>query len=69
MKGRSRSYSIAGGQQHGKSALTIAFNDRCDAIVATAIVAHDQTEVVENAVLAFVNGAIILKWAQLTLGL
>jgi hypothetical protein len=69
MKGRSRSYSIAGGPPHGNSALTIAFNDRCDAIVATAIVAHDRPEAIENAVLAYLNGDVVLKCAQVTLGL
>jgi hypothetical protein len=69
MKGRSRPYSIAGTSPDGKSALAIAFNDRCDAIVATAIVSHDRPAATEQAVLDFLNGDIVLKWAQITLGL
>jgi hypothetical protein len=69
MKGRSRSYSVTGAWPDGKSALTIAFNDRCDAIVATAIVSHDRPAAAEQAVLDFLNGDVVLKWAQVTLGL
>ena len=67
MKGRSRSYSIAGISPGGKSALVIAFNDRCDAIVGTAIVSHDRPAAVEQAVIDFLNGDVVLKWAQVTL--
>jgi hypothetical protein len=69
MKGRSRSYTIASASPHGKSALAIAFNERCDAIVATAIVGHDRPEMAEPAVLDFLNGDAIQKWARVTLGL
>jgi hypothetical protein len=69
MKGRSRSYSIANASPAGKSALSIAFNDRCDAIVATAIVGHDRPATAEPAILGFLNGEVIQKWAQVTLGL
>jgi hypothetical protein len=69
MKGRSRSHAIAGTTPAGKSALAMAFNDRCDAIVATAIVSHDRPLEAEQAVLDFLNGHIILNWAQVTLGL
>jgi hypothetical protein len=69
MRGRSRSYSIAGTTPTGKSALAIAFNDRCDAVVATAIFGHDRPVEAEQAVLDFLNGDIIVNWAQVTLGL
>ena len=69
MKGRSRVYAIDGTSPSGKSAVVIAFNDRCDAIVGTAIVGHDQPAAVEQAVVDFLNGDIVLKWAQVTLGL
>ena len=41
MKGRSRAYSLTARNRPGKSALSVAFNDRCDMIVATAVVPHD----------------------------
>lgn len=69
MKGRSRSYAITGTAPEGRAALIIAFNDRCDAIVGTAIVGLDRPAAVEPAVLEFLNGDVVLKWAQTTLGL
>src|SRR5205085_5263445 len=36
MKGRSRAFTIGGSKPAGKSALSVGFNDRCHAIVATA---------------------------------
>jgi hypothetical protein len=68
MKGCSRSYAIAGTPRGGKSALAIAVNDRCDAIVATAIVSHDQPAAGEQVVLDFVSGAIILTGFKPLLG-
>ena len=39
MKGRSRPYAIwPGPAARRRSALSVAFNDRCDAIVATAVI-------------------------------
>ena len=69
MKGRSRSYAIADSSPPARSALLIGFNDRCDALVATVIVGQGRPEAVEPAVLRFLNGDIVLKWAQVTLGL
>lgn len=69
MKGRSRSYTVAGPFRAGQSALTIAFNDHCDAIVATVVVAHDRPAIVEPSVIAFLNSKTILGWAEVTLGL
>jgi hypothetical protein len=69
MKGRSRPYSIAGAQPGGRSALSIGFNDRCDAIVATAVVGHDRPTAVEPAVIEFLNSRTIIRWAEIALGL
>jgi len=60
MKGRSRAYLDA--SDRGRSALAVAFNDRCDAIVVTMVVA-------KNSALAFLNGPTIRRWAAVTLGL
>jgi hypothetical protein len=49
--------------------LAIAFNDHCDAIVATVVVARDRPAVIEPNVLAFLNSKTILGWAEVTLGL
>ena len=69
MKGRSRAYTAAGPFRTEQSALAIAFNDHCDAIVATVVVAHDRPAVIEPSVLAFLNSKTILGWAEVTLGL
>lgn len=69
MKGRSRVYVLAEESQPRKSALSIGYNDRCDAIVATAVVPHDRPADVEPVVLQFLNGPIIMRWAEVALGL
>lgn len=67
MKGRSRAYLDA--SDRGRSALAVAFNDRCDAIVATVVVANSSPLAMENSALAFLNGPTIRRWAEMTLGL
>jgi hypothetical protein len=69
MKGRSRGYAVAGRGATAKSALSIAFHDRCDLIVATAAVGGDQPGLQEDAVLEFLNSDLVLRWAEVTLGL
>ena len=69
MKGRSRGYSIGGTNPPGKSALSVAFNDRCDAMVAMVVTDHQQPSVIEPAVIEFLNSKTVLHWAEVTLGL
>jgi hypothetical protein len=69
MKGRSRPFGIAGARPTASSALSIGFNDRCDAIIATAVLGHDKPAAVEPAVLEFLNSRTVIRWAELTLGL
>jgi hypothetical protein len=69
MKGRSRSCAVGGRVPSAQSALSLAFNDRCDAIVATAVVESDRPSTQEPAVLEFLNGDLVLRWAESTLGL
>jgi hypothetical protein len=66
MKGRSRAHAPVG---RNGSALSIAFNDRCDAIVATVVIGHDRAAAIEPGVLAFLNGDRVRRWAEVTLGL
>ena len=66
MKGRSRAFA---NQRPQSSALAIAFNDRCDAVVATALVAHPSPAAVEPSVIAFLNSKTVVQWAEVTLGL
>ena len=69
MKGRSRAFSAEGAQVAGPSALSVGFNDRCDAIVATAVLGREQTAAIEPAVMEFLNSKTVLQWVGVTLGL
>jgi hypothetical protein len=68
MKGRSRAFSI-GSKPAAKSALSVGFNDRCDAIIATAIAGLEHPAAIEPAVLELLNSQTVLRWAEMTLGL
>lgn len=63
MKGRVRAYAVG-----GKSALSVAFNDRCDMVVATATTGR-ATPAVEARVIAFLNSAPMLEWTKRMLGI
>jgi hypothetical protein len=69
MKGRSRAYTLLARKPPGKTALSVAFNDRCDMVVATAVLANDRPEAIEPGVIEFLNGKTVLGWAEVTLGL
>jgi hypothetical protein len=69
MKGRSRAYSVTEPYHAPSSVLAIAFNDRCDAIVATVAIAHDGPKTLEPSVIAFLNSEVVVHWAEVTLGL
>jgi hypothetical protein len=69
MKGRSRAYAIADPYRAPNSALSVAFNDRCDAVVATAVVDHDHPGTIEPSVIDFLNSKVVVHWAEVTLGL
>ncbi|HEY6994331.1 MAG TPA: hypothetical protein VH397_11520 [Xanthobacteraceae bacterium] len=69
MDGRSRRYALGGNGTKGRSVLAIAFHDRCDMVVATAVVAGDEPAGHENAVVEFLNSEEVRRWAEVTLGL
>lgn len=69
MKGRSRAYALTARNAPGKSAMSFAFNDRCDMIVATVVLPHDRPETIEPGVIEFLNGKAVLHWAEVALGL
>jgi len=69
MKGRSRSYTLARRNSTGESAISIAFNDRCDMVVATAVLPHGSPTPIEASVLEFLNSRTVLDWAQIALGI
>ena len=69
MKGRSRAYAVSEPYHAPGSVLAIAFNDKCDAIVATATVAHDAPKTLESSIIDFLNSETVVHWAEVTLGL
>jgi hypothetical protein len=69
MKGRDRAYALGASNPPGKSAISVVFNDRCDMVVATAVLPHDRPAVVEPAIVEFLNSTTVLHWAQVSLGL
>lgn len=69
MKGRSRTYKIGARNPLGKTAISAAFNDRCDMVVATAILPNYGPDIVEPKVIDFLNGQTVMRWAEVTLGL
>jgi hypothetical protein len=66
MKGRSRGYTVRA--PSAKAVLSLAFNSRCDVIVAT-VVAGDEPLAQEQAVLEFLNGDLVRQRAEAVLGL
>ena len=68
MRGRSRPY-ILPAHSPGKTAISVAFNDRCDMVVATAVLPHDRPAAIEPGIIAFLNSGAVLRWAGATLGL
>jgi hypothetical protein len=69
MKGRSRAYALLNPNTPGKAAISVAFNDRCDMVVATAVFAHPQPQRIEASVVEFLNTRPVLQWVEVTLGL
>jgi hypothetical protein len=67
MNGRTRAYALR--NPRAKTAIAIAFNDRCDMIVATVVLPHDRPLTVEPGVIEFLNSRTVLRWAEVTLGL
>jgi len=67
MKGRSRVFIVSGPYQPTGSAAAIAFNDKCDVVVAT-VTADADLAGGEGAALAFLNSDAVLGWARAELG-
>jgi hypothetical protein len=67
MKGRSRVFAVNGPYQAPGAATAIAFNDRCDVVVATVTADADLPQASRQA-LQFLNGESVLRWARAELG-
>jgi hypothetical protein len=69
MKGRSRPYQVDLRYGAPRTALAIAFNDKCDVVVATVAAERGKLAAAESLALEFLNGALVLRWAETELGL
>jgi hypothetical protein len=69
MSGRSRPYQVAIPYQAPRTMLAIAFNDKCDVVVATVVAERDRLPAAERAALDFLNGELVLRWAEREFGL
>ena len=56
MKGRSRAYTLNARNTLGKAVISVAFNDRCDMVVATAVLGDDRPAAIEPRVIEFSTG-------------
>jgi len=68
MKGRTRTYALTARRSPHRTAISVVFNDRCDMIVATAVLPRDRLATIEPFVLEFLNSGPVLRWAEVTLG-
>jgi hypothetical protein len=69
MSGRSRAYTLANRSRPAKTVISVVYNERCDMIAATAVLAHDRPAIIESSVIEFLNGDTAMRWAEITLGL
>jgi hypothetical protein len=68
MTGRSRPYKVAIPYAQPRDMVAIAFNDKCDVMVATVVAERDQVAVAERFAIGFLNGDTVLRWAKAELG-
>ncbi len=67
MKGRSRVFTVSGPYQSPSTAAVIAFNDKCDVVVAT-VTADAKLARGARAALQFLNTDLVLRWVRAELG-
>jgi hypothetical protein len=68
MAGLIRPYRVSG-MTGEKRLLSVAFNDECDVVVATAALGDGDAAVAAPAVMAFLNSRPMVLWAKKELGL
>jgi hypothetical protein len=67
MRGRSRLYAVE--VQPRRNALALAYNDKCDVVVATLVSDRALPANAEPMALAFLNGTTAMRWVETALGL
>jgi hypothetical protein len=69
MSGRSRPYHVSMRYGAPRTAIAIAFNDKCDVVVTTVVAERNLTSAAEGAALEFLNSDLLLRWVEKELGL
>jgi len=67
MQGRARVFTVSGRYQPSVGAAAIAFNDKCDVVVAT-VTAQGDVGGAERRAIEFLNSDFVLRWARAELG-
>jgi hypothetical protein len=67
MQGRGRLYQVSA--RRDERLLSVAVNDRCDAVVALALLGHADPAAVTPAVITLLNSRPVLQWVRKELGL
>jgi hypothetical protein len=69
MKGRVRAYTLAASGGRERHVISVVVNDRCDMIVATAVLPRDRLDKIEPAVMNFLNSPSVVQWTEVAIGL
>jgi hypothetical protein len=69
MKGWSRPYRVQMTYATPVTALAVAFNDKCDVVVATVVADPRKITAAESAAIEFLNGDVVLRWVERELGI
>ena len=63
-QGRIRAYTLADSSRPTGTALTVAFHDRCDLVVATAVIAQHRAPGSAETVMRLLEGDIVWHWLE-----
>ncbi len=69
MSGRSRPYNVSMAYSAPRTAIAIAFNDKCDVMVSTVVIEREALAHAEQSAIEFLNGDLMLRWTEKEFGL
>jgi hypothetical protein len=69
MKGRARAYALTAPGGPGRTAISLALNERCDMIAGIAVMEGDAPATLETALLSFLDSTAMRRWTEVALGL
>jgi hypothetical protein len=68
MTGRSRPYDVDIPYGASRTAIAIAFNDKCDVMISTVVAEREALAAAEQAAIDFLNGDLVLRWTEKEFG-